>query len=227
MAASLIETMAADFEPEKYEDDYQNQLKELIEAKAAGGEAFTVEEREEASDDDGDDEVADLLAALRASVKDRGGDADSSDDEDADDQKRLPPPAVGYPSGGIGFDLGDVDVESRALDLGAPAIECADERVEAAGVASVVDRAEDSRGWDIRMRPVSPFSPRCRALTGRPSLPPPPLLLRRPARESRARGGALRWRRTGSQSPNQQKKWRDNKRQPVATGSASHGDETT
>ncbi|MGN7158162.1 Ku protein [Dietzia cercidiphylli] len=87
MAASLIETMAADFEPEKYEDDYQNQLKELIEAKAAGGEAFTVEEREEASDDDGDDEVADLLAALRASVKDRGGDADDSDDEDDDDDE--------------------------------------------------------------------------------------------------------------------------------------------
>ena len=85
MAASLIETMAADFEPEKYEDDYQLQLKELIEAKAAGGEAFTVEEREEASDDDGDDEVADLLAALRASVKDRGGDADDSDDEDDDE----------------------------------------------------------------------------------------------------------------------------------------------
>ena len=82
MAASLIETMAADFEPEKYEDDYQLQLKELIEAKAAGGEAFTVEEREEASDDDGDDEVADLLAALRASVKDRGGEADD-DDEDS------------------------------------------------------------------------------------------------------------------------------------------------
>ncbi|PAY24297.1 Ku protein [Dietzia natronolimnaea] len=85
MAASLIETMAADFEPEKYEDDYQNQLKELIEAKAAGGEAFTVEEREEAGDDDGDDEVADLLAALRASVKDRGGKADASDDDDDDE----------------------------------------------------------------------------------------------------------------------------------------------
>jgi DNA end-binding protein Ku len=87
MAASLIETMAADFEPEKYQDDYQEQLKELIEAKAAGGEAFTVEEREEASDDDGDDEVADLLAALRASVKDRGGDADASDDDDDDDDE--------------------------------------------------------------------------------------------------------------------------------------------
>ena len=87
MAASLIETMAADFEPEKYEDDYQNQLKELIEAKAAGGEAFTVEDQEKASDDDGDDEVADLLAALRASVKDRGGEAeDESDDDDDDDE---------------------------------------------------------------------------------------------------------------------------------------------
>ena len=85
MAASLIETMAADFEPEKYEDDYQNQLKELIEVKAAGGEAFTVEERE-SSDDDGDDEVADLLAALRASVKDRGGDVDDSDSGDDDDK---------------------------------------------------------------------------------------------------------------------------------------------
>ncbi|KAA0918885.1 Ku protein [Dietzia sp. ANT_WB102] len=89
MAASLIETMAADFEPEKYEDDYQHQLKELIEAKAAGGEAFTVEERESSSDDDGDDEVADLLAALRASVKDRGGQVDAgadSDDDDDDDK---------------------------------------------------------------------------------------------------------------------------------------------
>ena len=90
MAASLIETMAADFEPEKYEDDYQNQLKELIEAKAAGGEAFTVEEREQASDDDGDDEVADLLAALRASVKDRGGEVGDSDSDDDDNDDEAP-----------------------------------------------------------------------------------------------------------------------------------------
>ena len=134
MAASLIETMAADFEPEKYEDDYQNQLKELIEAKAAGGEAFTVEEREEASDDDGDDEVADLLAALRASVKDRGGDADDSDDED--DEERLSPPAVGYPGGGSGADLGGVDVGSKALDLDALPIECEEGRGGADGLKS-------------------------------------------------------------------------------------------
>lgn len=92
MAASLIETMAADFEPEKYEDDYQNQLRELIEAKAAGGEAFALEERDDTGDDDGDDEVADLLAALCASVKDRGGEADESgsdDDEGGRTRKRT------------------------------------------------------------------------------------------------------------------------------------------
>ncbi|WP_244192443.1 hypothetical protein [Dietzia lutea] len=56
MAASLIETMAAEFEPEKYEDDYQTQFKELIETKAAGGEAFTVEVKDTLGDDEDDDE---------------------------------------------------------------------------------------------------------------------------------------------------------------------------
>ena len=74
MAASLIETMAADFEPEKCEDDYQSQIGELIEAKAAGGEEFRGDERGEASDD-GDDEVADLPAALRMGAKGRDSDA--------------------------------------------------------------------------------------------------------------------------------------------------------
>lgn len=77
MASSLIETMAADFEPEKYEDDYQVQLRELIETKAAGGEAIVAPDRSD-SDDDGDDEVADLLAALKASVDDRGGESSKS-----------------------------------------------------------------------------------------------------------------------------------------------------
>jgi DNA end-binding protein Ku len=101
MAASLIETMAADFEPEKYEDDYQNQLKELIEAKAAGGEAFTVEEKD-TSGDVGDDEVADLLAALRASVKNRGGKADEpngQDDEDDDEDSGSAEKTAGKKSG--------------------------------------------------------------------------------------------------------------------------------
>ncbi|MFW0794302.1 Ku protein [Gordonia sp. CPCC 205515] len=76
MAASLIETMAKDFDPTEYSDKYQAELSKLVEAKADGSEAFPEPE----SDDEGDDdsEVADLLAALRASVKDRPS---SSDDE--------------------------------------------------------------------------------------------------------------------------------------------------
>ncbi|MDF0531500.1 Ku protein [Tsukamurella sp. 8F] len=68
MAASLIESMSTDFDPDAYEDDYQIQLKQLVEAKSDGRSAF--EDTEEDSGD-GDDEVADLLAALRASVKNR------------------------------------------------------------------------------------------------------------------------------------------------------------
>ncbi|WOC12046.1 Non-homologous end joining protein Ku [Gordonia sp. MP11Mi] len=69
MAASLIETMASDFDPSQFEDTYQAELSKLIEAKAGGDNAFA--EPEAAKADDGDDEVADLLAALQASVKNR------------------------------------------------------------------------------------------------------------------------------------------------------------
>ena len=88
MAASLIETMAADFQPEKYEDDYQHQLRELIETKAAGGEAVAAKGTDADDRDDDEDEVADLLAALRASVKDRGGDIEGNDDEGSGDTRK-------------------------------------------------------------------------------------------------------------------------------------------
>lgn len=68
MAASLIETMASDFDPSQFEDTYQVELAKLIEAKAGGEQAFVEPEKPA---DTGDDEVADLLAALQASVKDR------------------------------------------------------------------------------------------------------------------------------------------------------------
>ena len=41
MAGQVVESMAADFHPEQYTDTYQAQLRELVEAKLAGGEAFT------------------------------------------------------------------------------------------------------------------------------------------------------------------------------------------
>lgn len=80
MASSLIGTMATDFDPDQYEDVYETELTKLIEAKAGGSEAFPEPVGKAAADDD---EVADLLAALRASVKDRAGEDESDDTEPA------------------------------------------------------------------------------------------------------------------------------------------------
>jgi DNA end-binding protein Ku len=62
MARELIESLSASFEPEKYRDDYREQLLELIERKAAG-EEIAVQPAAEAPA-----AVPDLMAALEASV---------------------------------------------------------------------------------------------------------------------------------------------------------------
>ncbi|OBJ67999.1 Ku protein [Mycobacterium sp. 1274756.6] len=69
MAGQVVESMAEDFHPEQYRDEYQEQLVELIEAKLSGGEAFTAEEQPTELDETED--VSDLLAKLEASVKSR------------------------------------------------------------------------------------------------------------------------------------------------------------
>lgn len=83
MAASLIDTMATDFDPDQFSDTYQEELAKLIEAKAEGAEAFT---EEAAPAEEESDEVADLLAALRASVNDRGGDGSAADDDSGSEE---------------------------------------------------------------------------------------------------------------------------------------------
>jgi DNA end-binding protein Ku len=69
MAGHVVESMAEEFNPDRYHDTYQEQLHELIEAKLEGGEAFTVEEQPTELDETED--VSDLLAKLEASVKAR------------------------------------------------------------------------------------------------------------------------------------------------------------
>lgn len=64
MAGSLIETLAGDFEPGEYSDNYRAALQTLIEAKVAGREIVTP-----AGTPTGPDTVVDLMAALRASVE--------------------------------------------------------------------------------------------------------------------------------------------------------------
>jgi DNA end-binding protein Ku len=63
MAASLVDSMANDFEPDQYEDQYAVALASLVEAKLEGAEPAPVE-----ATDSAPTEVVDLLSALQASV---------------------------------------------------------------------------------------------------------------------------------------------------------------
>ncbi|MCV7124143.1 non-homologous end joining protein Ku [Mycobacterium lacus] len=76
MAGQVVESMADDFNPDRYHDTYQEQLRELIDAKLEGGEAFITEEQPAELDETED--VSDLLAKLEASVKARSGNGRSS-----------------------------------------------------------------------------------------------------------------------------------------------------
>lgn len=69
MAGQVVESMADDFDPDRYHDTYQEQLQELIAAKLEGDEAFTPEEPP--AELDATEDVSDLLAKLEASVKKR------------------------------------------------------------------------------------------------------------------------------------------------------------
>ncbi|MEB3071465.1 non-homologous end joining protein Ku [[Mycobacterium] vasticus] len=69
MAGQVVDSMADDFDPDRYHDTYQEQLHELIAAKLEGGEAFTPEDRP--AELDATEDVSDLLAKLEASVKKR------------------------------------------------------------------------------------------------------------------------------------------------------------
>ncbi len=64
MASSLIQSMAADFKPEEYTDDYRAALQQVIDAKVSGKEIVAPPEVEEAPSG-----AIDLMAALRASVE--------------------------------------------------------------------------------------------------------------------------------------------------------------
>ena len=63
IAEQLVESLAGDFEPEKYRDTYREDVLALIERKAAGEEIAVQAPREEAAEP-----VPDLMAALKASL---------------------------------------------------------------------------------------------------------------------------------------------------------------
>jgi DNA end-binding protein Ku len=71
LSSSLVDSFADDFTPEKFSDNYQDQLKKLIEAKLEQGDAVDTDATfGEAGEDAGESgEVIDLMEALRRSVE--------------------------------------------------------------------------------------------------------------------------------------------------------------
>ena len=71
MSKQLVESYSEDFTPEEFEDDYQVELRKLIDAKIEAGDTVDLEETfpEEDEDDDTGGDVVDLMEALRASVE--------------------------------------------------------------------------------------------------------------------------------------------------------------
>jgi DNA end-binding protein Ku len=61
LATSLIEALAGDFEPQKYKDNYRENLLQMIEAKKQGQEVVATPEPQQAK-------VVDILEALKASL---------------------------------------------------------------------------------------------------------------------------------------------------------------
>ncbi|MGM1029042.1 MAG: Ku protein [Actinomycetota bacterium] len=84
LARSIVRDLEADFEPEQYVDEYQEQLRTLVEAKLAQGEALDTAATFGETDDDEGGEVIDLLEALQRSVEKRKG-SDASGDEPSDE----------------------------------------------------------------------------------------------------------------------------------------------
>ncbi|HVH93308.1 MAG TPA: Ku protein [Nocardioidaceae bacterium] len=99
MARLLVDTLAGDYDPDEYEDDYQKAVEALVQAKLEGGEVKAPEEPRKSTG-----EVVDLLAALQRSVEaakagrgeavpaasDTGEDTDEDTNEDTDAPEEKP-----------------------------------------------------------------------------------------------------------------------------------------
>ena len=84
MARMLVDTLAGDYDPSEYDDDYASAVEALVKAKLEGGEVTHAPVEEKKSG-----EVVDLLAALQRSVeaaKTSRGESTSAPDDSGDAQ---------------------------------------------------------------------------------------------------------------------------------------------
>ncbi|MBY4013900.1 Ku protein [Rhodococcus fascians] len=80
MATSLVESMSSEFDPTEYTDDYQIELRKLIDETLANGGEKVIHTEAESQDDGEDAEVVDLVAALQRSVEAAGKNAKPGSD---------------------------------------------------------------------------------------------------------------------------------------------------
>ncbi|MCQ2000203.1 non-homologous end joining protein Ku [Arthrobacter zhaoxinii] len=88
MSAALVDSFSGDFDPSEFTDDYQEQLKTLIDAKLEQGDSLDTEETfgSESEEDEGG-KVLDLMEALRRSVEKNRGAKGGSGTKDSKDSK--------------------------------------------------------------------------------------------------------------------------------------------
>lgn len=86
MANALVEQLSEDFHPDAYVDDYQVQLRELIEAKLASGDTTEVPAVQPAAEGEPGGEVIDLMAALQASLDRKRGGSSATEEGAGDDE---------------------------------------------------------------------------------------------------------------------------------------------
>jgi DNA end-binding protein Ku len=93
MAQMLVETLAGDYDPDDYQDDYQTAVEDLVKAKLEGGEVKHVAEEKPSGG-----EVVDLLAALQRSVEaaktSRGEAPAAEESEDAEESAEEQAPTA-------------------------------------------------------------------------------------------------------------------------------------
>ena len=89
LSASLVESFSSDFDPGQFTDEYQQELRTLIDAKLEKGDALdTAETFGSTEDAEPGGEVIDLMAALRASVERSRAAREQSGDEEKPAKKK-------------------------------------------------------------------------------------------------------------------------------------------
>ncbi|MCZ2261865.1 Ku protein [Isoptericola sp. QY 916] len=87
MSGQLVASYEADFAPEEYEDEYQVQLRQLIDAKIEQGDALDTSETFGEQPEKEDADVIDLMEALRRSVSGSKGGSKGEAEEKAPAKK--------------------------------------------------------------------------------------------------------------------------------------------